>query len=137
MNYCWCCCCCYCWCSCLCSCLCLCLCLCWCWCWCSCWCCCRCRCRCRRRCCCCWCSCCCLYGLCALDADTFSSDLIHGWRQHCSLKGRSSHDEHPWVKTVQATMSRQQKKNITTRCDRMRSCNRFSRAYPPACASRF
>ena len=59
-------------------------------------------------------SCCCLVELWLLlfvrfvrahNADMFSSDAIHGERHHCSLRGHSSHDEHPWVKTVQATLS--------------------------------
>ena len=41
----------------------------------------------------------------AHNADMFSSGAIHGERHHCSLKGHSSHDQHPWVKIVQATLS--------------------------------
>ena len=51
-----------------------------------------------------------VYTVCARSTPVlFSSDAIHGERQHCSLRGHSSHDEHPWVKTVQATLSGQQK----------------------------
>ena len=45
----------------------------------------------------------CVYFCCTLDFDTFSKDAIDGERQHCSLRGHSSHDE--WVNTVPGTMS--------------------------------
>ena len=40
----------------------------------------------------------------AHDADTLFHPTQTMEDQRCSLKGCSSHDEHPWMKTVQATL---------------------------------
>ena len=56
----------------------------------------------------------------------------------CSLRGHSSHDEHPWVKNCPSDAALTAKQNTlqrdVTRCAR---ATKFSRAFPPACAWRF
>ena len=56
-------------------------------------------------------------------------------RRRCARRRHSSHDEHPWVKTVQATLSRQSKTlpQDVTRCAR---ATRSRVCTPQLCASR-
>ena len=71
----------------------------------------------------------------AHNVDMFSSGAIHGERHHCSLRGHSSHDQHPWVKIASNAVLTREK--FYTRCDQMRLCHRLWRVYSAVFASRF